>query len=391
MAKYNSRLSALLAGGLRGFEGGTNERADILVQSADGTNLNDIWSEIQQTLSLWNRQRDALISRLTFPVSQVMDTVAVPSEVDFEEASEYGQPRGIRGFASFGRGYDFKFHDLAVRYTWMFLAEASGEQIRNLNNMALEADNRLLFNKVLKTLFNSANQGGIADANIPVTVYKFYNGDGEVPPKYKNNTFSGSHTHYSTTLNLGGTAGAFEPAVLDSVEDDYSSHGYTINNGTQLVAMVPKAQGALIRKWRVDGTPAARYDFIPGANYGGGVFRNPRGQGTPELVALPSGSVPGEIGTYGPWHIVEEEYIPTGYIATFASGGPDNLNNPIGIREHSNPAYRGLHLIPGQRSDYPLTDSFYRRGFGTGVRQRGAGFVVQVVNSATYTIPAAYA
>jgi hypothetical protein len=56
-----------------------------------------------------------------------------------------------------------------------------------------------------------------------------------------------------------------------------------------------------------------------------------------------------------------------------------------------NPAYRGLQHIPGTRSDYPLIDSFYRRGFGTGIRQRGAGWLVQVTSSATYTVPAIYA
>lgn len=367
-----------------GYEAGVNERADLLVESADGTNLNDIWSEISATLSLWNTQRDSLLSRITFPVASEIDIVAVPSEADFEEASEYGQPKGIRGFASFNRGYDFKFYDLAVRYTWMYLASASGEQIRNLNNMALEADNRLIFNKVLKTLFNPANLQGIADQNIPVTVYKFYNGDGEVPPRYKNNTFLGTHTHYSTTQNLAASA-TLTSDVVDALEEDFISHGYSTSNGTQMMLMVSRQEGAIMRQWRV--ATGAKYDFIPSANYGGGIIMGPNSG----IIARPAGDLPGQIGTYGPFHIVEEEYMVPGYVVLLGSSGPDNLNNPIGIREHKNPNFRGLKIIPGARSDYPLTDSFYRRGFGTGVRQRGAGFIVQVTASATYTVPSQFA
>jgi hypothetical protein len=100
--------------------------------------------------------------------------------------------------------------------------------------------------------------------------------------------------------------------------------------------------------------------------------------------------VPGEIGTYGPFHVVEEGLIPAGYAVAIASGGPDNLGNPVGFREHSNAAYRGLKLIPGQVSDYPLIGSFYRRGFGTGIRHRGALAIMQVKASGNYAVPAAY-
>ena len=108
-------------------------------------------------------------------------------------------------------------------------------------------------------------------------------------------------------------------------------------------------------------------------------------------VGGPRNVLPGEVGTYGPWHVVEEPYIPAGYLVGLASGGPENLQNPIGIREHANAAYQGLKIIPGQRSDYPLLDSFYRRGFGTGIRQRGAGIVMQVTVAGAYTVPVAYA
>lgn len=368
-----------------GNQGGFNERADVLVQAADGSDLNEIWADIQSALAVWNSQRSALVSKLTFNVTDPIEHVGIPGQTDFEEATEYGQPRGATGYTYVNRGYDFKFYDLAMRFTWMFLAEAGGQQIRNMNNLALEADNRLLFNKVMKTMFNPGNVAGIADANIPTTVVKFYNGDGEVPPVYKNNTFAGSHTHYGTTHLLAASA-TLNSATVDAVEADFYKHGYTpVTSGTQLVLMVNPQEGALIRAFKV--ATGSKYDFIPGRNYGGGVMLPFNGG----IVGAPAEFVEGEIGTYGPWHIVEEQYVPAGYLVALASGGSNNLANPVGVREHRNPAYQGLKLIPGARSDYPLTDSFYRRGFGTGIRQRGAGYLVQVTASDTYTVPGIYA
>lgn len=368
-----------------GVQYGTNERADILTQAGDGSDLGEIWNEIAATLAMWNRQRDGLMAKLTYNVGEPIEHVGIPAQQDFEEASEYGQPRGGGGYTYVNRGYDFKFYDLAQRFTWMFIAEASGDQLRNLANQALEADERLRFNKVMKTVFNPANVVGIADKNIPTTVVKFYNGDGEVPPVYKTNTFAGSHTHYSTT-NALATASTLTSPTVDAVESDFRKHGYTpAVSGTQLILTVNPQEGTIVRGWTR--TAGAKYDFIPSASYGGGVFLPMNGG----IVARPEGTVENEIGTYGPFHIVEDEYIPAGYLAFFASGGSFSLNNPIGFREHVNPAYRGLQHIPGQRSDYPLIDSFYRRGFGTGIRQRGAGWLVQVTASATYTVPAIYA
>lgn len=390
LLKLSARQRLLLANSIHGFDGpgnqgGYNERADVLVQAGDGSDLNEIWSEIQATLAIWNRQRESLVSKLTFNVGEPIEHVGVPGSTDFEEASEYGQPRGASGYSYYNRGYDFKFYDLAMRFTWMFLAEAGQDQIRNLTNQALEADERLRFNKIMKTVFNPTNLAGIADKNIPTTVVKFYNGDGEVPPSFKTNTFAGSHTHYSTTQTLAGSATLTSDAV-DAVEDDLYAHGYTPQqSGTKLIVMVSRQEGKLMRSWRV--ATGDKYDFIPSSNYGGG-FIMPQNSG---ILFRPGGEEQGEIGTYGPFHIVEDLYIPSGYLAFFASGGDYNINNPIGFREHTNPAYRGLTIIPGSRSDYPLTDSFFRRGFGTGIRQRGAGFLVQVTASATYTVPAIYA
>jgi hypothetical protein len=370
-----------LIGDYLGAEAGFNERADV-IQALDGTDLNAFWNEIQETVRLRNQDRSRLIDQLTVRVTGPVDSVTVPSEAEFEEASEYGQPVGIRAQATrLYRGYDFKFYDLAIRYTWMYIAEADARQLRLLNNMALEADTKLIFQRVMRTLFDPLNKQGIAEANEPITVYKFYNGDGETPPAYKHNTFEAGHNHYVTS---GGAT--VTPANLDTLANLVGEHGYTLQNGYRLVLWVNKQEADVIRGFRT--ATGATFDFVPNAIGANGAVWVPNDG---QYVGGPNGTVQGQIGTYGPFHVVEEAYIPAGYAVAVVTGGPENLQNPIGLREHSNPAYRGLKLIPGQRSDYPLVDSFYRRGIGTGIRQRGGGAIMQITANPTYTIPAAYA
>jgi hypothetical protein len=128
------------------------------------------------------------------------------------------------------------------------------------------------------------------------------------------------------------------------------------------------------------------YDFIPSPGYGAGIYLPQNGG----IIDRPAGTVRGQIGTYGPFIVVEEDYLPAGYVFGFATGGEENIGNPVGIREHDNASLRGLRLVKGREPDYPLVDSFYQHGFGTGIRHRGAGVVMQITAGA-YSTPAAYA
>ena len=380
-------LFPLLGGGSKGF----SSSADILTQTADGRDLNGMWDEFQQTLQIVNEKRTAIANMLTFPVTNTIEDVPSFTGEDFEEASQYGVPKSIRpGATVYQMGYTFKWWDIATRYTWQFLAGASANQVEAIHQSVIDADNRLLFREIMRTLFRSTNR--VANINGQnYNVYTFWNGDGVAPPDYKNNTFPGSHTHFRGT---GAATTQIDSGDLEEAYDDLKSHGYSQENGVQIVTFVNEAQANAIRTFKAGvanyNAAVARWDFIPSGTQPAFLITNPQ--------AFVGSQPPSQwkgfnvVGSYGPALIIEESYIPAGYAVTLGSGGEANLQNPIGFREHATPGLRGLRLVQERQTRYPLIDSAYVRGFGTGVRQRGAAFIQQVgVAAGAYVAPSAYA
>lgn len=362
---------------------GYNSAADLVTKTVDGIDLNQFWTEFQKTVAINNEQRSRIVRLLTFPVTQLIESVPQVSSARFEQASEYGEPRGIRPRTdAFNLGYDFEWYDLAARFTWKFLAEAPATQVEAINAMALEADNILMFEKIMEALYagNANREADIAGQIVPV--YGLYNGDGTIPPKYKKKTFDGTHTHYMTS---GATT--IEPADLDDLYDNIAEHGYNSENGYSHLLAVTEKEAREIRKFRVE--TGATWDFVPA--------QGSPSQFMPVDQQLMGGSQPSAqyqglnvVGNYGPWLVIKDDLFPEGYVAGIATGGEENLGNPVGLREHANVSLRGLRLVKGPSADYPLIDSFYQRGFGTGIRQRGGSAIMQITAAPTYTAPTSY-
>lgn len=378
-------IGMIPAGGASGY----NTAGDILTETVDGTDLNDIWNEFQESIRLANETRERLIGLLTFTVNSPTERVPIfGGSAQFEEASEFGEPVGIRvGTPTYySLGYDFKWYDLAVRYTWKFLADATAAQVQGLNNLALDADSRLMYQRVLEALFD--NRTRTTEVNDEIfNVYPFYNGTGTAPPEYNGVTFPATHNHYLTTAG----------ATLDQVDVNdlvrtVTHHGYGDTPGMTIMILANEIEVDRIRRFRSDSADAGLagpHDFIPVRED----FTQILALG--EQVAgadFPPNSIRGldVAGRLGKALIVTENQIPAGYVVALVTDGEESIRNPIGIREHQNAALRGLRLIKGRDNDYPLIDSFYGRAFGTGIRHRGAGAVMQVTANATYTAPAAF-
>lgn len=369
-----------VAGGDRGIHAG----ADIVTQTADGMDINELWATYQRWLGQWNDARDTLVNFLTYNTTASFENIAQGGSLaDFEEATEFGEPVGYRPTTTQApMGFPFKWFDLGGRFTWQFLSDAPASEVDSFANMAMEADNRLVFLRVMRTLFTNAR--GVNKEG--QTVYPFYSGAvGDAPPTYKMTTFADQHNHFVTS----GTA-TVTPANLEALINLLEEHGYTATNGYNQVVLVNKAQGNTIRNFRsVANGGTGLYDFVPAQNTP--VFLLPtdlRAEG-----GRPAGTANGltVIGAYGNATIIQEDYIPAGYMVAIVTGGEDSLSNPIAFRQHPTTTLQGLRLVKGRNPDYPLIDSFYIRGFGCGVRHRGAAAVMQVSTNPTYTVPAVYA
>jgi hypothetical protein len=91
------------------------------------------------------------------------------------------------------------------------------------------------------------------------------------------------------------------------------------------------------------------------------------------------------VGVYGPVTVVEQNVLPPGFCVVLATSGPNSTSNAVGVRELV--GYEGLRQIPGNQQRYPLQESFYTRGFGTGVRFRSAAVVFQITDEDEYEPP----
>ncbi len=377
---------------------GYSTTGDILTRTRDGQDLNDIWRQYQEALAAFNSQRQPLIDLLSFTVDEVISDVVQPAQERFEKATEFGIPTSIRPAPqATARAYPFDWYDTRAGYTFQFLvggpsqsAGASSAQLDTVLNQVMEADNRLQFELVMKALFNNANRSTLVD-NINYVVPALYNADGSYIPPFEGTSFDGTtHTHYLAT----GSAQAhiFDPGDITTLAGHVEHHGYTRSQGYNIILLMNQADAnATIATWQrgqTYGGVLSTYDFIPSAGQNL-VFQLP--PGFTLVGGIPQNRFAGMdvLGTWGPYMIVTHGNIPAGYAVAVATAGTNTNTNVIGIREHANPSMRGLVLFPGNNQAYPLINSYYVRGLGSGVGPRGAAAII--FNGTAYAVPSAYA
>jgi len=359
---------------------GFSTSGDVVRSTIDGQDLNAVWRDFAATLELQNNARDSLRSLLSFKTIAAGADIAQTAELDdFEEASEFGVPHSIRApGAVLPLGFNFLWRDLAARYTWQFLVDADRAQVEAVHNRALEADNRQVFRAILGALLNNA--GRVNPEGLPVM--PLYNGDGTLPPEFNGKAFPGTHSHYI----ISGSA-TFDGGDIRDAHRLVSEHGFgEVSVGGRVIVFLNPNEAELARGFKKGADATDPYDFIPSASAPAYL--------TDQIIVgdrppANYGRIP-VIGSYGASWLSESALVPSGYVVAVCTYGADDQRNVIGWREHVRPELRGLRQLGGN-PDYPLQESFYQRGFGTGVRQRGGAGVVQVKATGTYDVPAAYA
>jgi len=374
---------------------GISTSNDILVRTRDGQDLNAIWNGFADVLKTFNAQRTPLVDLLSFTVTNVIEDIIDAGTERLEPATEFGIPRSVRPAPVVTqRAFPFSWYDMRQAYTFQFLAGngntdgASSQQIDAVMQMALEADNRLQFEQVMKALFNNVNRT-MTVLNTAYNVTALYNADGMVIPNYNGVSFNaGTHTHY-----VRSGAATLDSTDLDDLVALVTEHGFDQANGYTPLILANKTETAVIKTFRRgvanNNGAVAVYDFIPATGTG---FLLPVGW------EVASGGQPGNtfagmnvVGTYGPYLIIEHGQIPSGYLVCGASAGRSTNLGIVGIREHSQQSLRGLVLRPGNNQAYPLIDSFFIRGLGAGVARRGQAAVMQIATAGSYAVPAAFA
>lgn len=359
---------------------GTSTGGDVVKVTIDGVDLTKtLWAQFQETLRIKNEARDNLLALFGFKTTAAGDVIAQTTDVDdFELASEFGVAKGLRAPGSFlTLGFNFAWYDAATRFTWKALIDMDASQVEAVHAAALEADNRLLFRACFGRLFNNAahlNPEGL-------TVQPLYSNDGTVPPEYAGVTFDGTHDHYL----VSGAATVDGNDVVD-VTRHVTHHGYgDQSRGGRIVVFVHPNEAEVLRGVTKGATSSV--DFINSVS-APAFLTDQTLVGDRPPAAL--GRIP-IFGSLGAAWLSESALIPAGYLVAVAVNGPNDQRNVLAIREHVRSDLRGLRQLPGSNSDYPLQDSYYSRGFGTGVRQRGGAAVMQVKASGTYDVPAEYA
>ncbi len=360
---------------------GITTQGDVVKKTKDGVSYATIWEELKDVTALWNDERNKIANLLSYATTNVADAIPQTLTSDtFEAASEFGVPRSVGTEQALIAGYTFQDYNLATRFTWKFLRESTLEQVQHAWVRVLEADAKLVAGKVLQRILDpteGANEEGHR-------VFGLWNGtDGLGPLPYRGVTFPTSTTCYWPTEATQIDSGDIENAVAAII-----AKGYGTNPNSRIVILANPIESELIQSFRANvesrpSGPKAKHDFIPSS------------LAPPYLTdkTLIGQRAPAEYGglqvqgSYGRAILIESNYLPVGYTIVAATGGPGSIENCVGFREFTDPAWRGLLLVEGNQQNFPIQEAFGHRAFGTGIRHRGAAVVLQVTASSSYTVP----
>lgn len=371
---------------ITGADRGFNVGADVLTQTIDGVNLNLLWDEFQAALSLANEQRNLIARLFTFDTNTASDTLPLDANGwEFEKASEFGTPQSGRvSPQGYLVGFPLEWYDTATRFTRKFLRDATAQQVQAQHVAAIEADNRLLFRNTLTALTSLTTSANRPVNENGVPIYSLYAGSADdIPPAFAGRTFSSAHTHY-----LVSGAATVDGGDLRDLIEHIQHHGHGLPpQGERIILMVHPNQGAVIRGLRRDplAPQTSPFDFIPSVTAPAYLtdLSIVGDQAPSQFNGVPI------IGSYGDAWVFESYHIPDGYVLAVGTAGPNRARNPLAFRQHGSAESRGLRLIQGEQSskNYPLINSIYERGFGVGVRNRGASAVMQIKASGSFDIP----
>lgn len=359
-----ARYLPFMVGGAAGQEG-YHAAADLV--TADNISIREIVGEIDAALAEYNTRKQDVLNRFVFETTEASVRVRqAGNTIQFERGSEYGTPGFQRTQRpSYTTGLPIKSYKVGTGWTIEYLASARADDLRNELADYVAADNTLLYQLALQTLFD----------NLSGSTYTFHdrtlgdltvrapllNGDGMVAPPFEGKTFLGSHDHYM--VSGGASLTLANVIALNAALDE---HGHRSNK----VMFVHEDQ--------VDDVQALD-DFYapPDPNVVDPAVAYSR-IGAPFL-----GVIRGLDLKVRKWNM-----IPSGYVVVINDYGPGSNQNPVARREWPDGhMLKGLKLYrPNPETIYPVEQTFYQRWVGFGSNQRTNGAVMKVT-AGGYTVP----
>jgi len=369
---------------------GFHSESDVRYNTSDGVPFSTLWTEFDRTLEIWNQHKTGLAALFTYPVVDEVEKVSSVGNVKFEKASEYGVAKAVKlNIDYYQLAYGWNDWDIATRFSWKFLRENNAAYLRTLHDKIMEAQELEIFTEVMKAIFDNRNRASEVNG-LGYNVYPLYNGSGPKPPDYNGTVFQSTHTHYLVSGNT-----LLDSEDIEGLIGSLTEHGYGRRSGTRIVILASQAVIDTVSGFRRNvannNSKTAKFDWIPAPSQPAMFLPNADGL----LGTQPPDTWNGlqVAGSYGDAWFIEEATIPSGYVLAVATGGNISANNLVGIRQHATPEFRGLRLLPGNWSAYPLIESQYQFGMGTGIRQRGGATVMQIKSGANadYEVPADFA
>jgi hypothetical protein len=354
-----------LMGGAAAAGEGYHDSRDIV--TSDGVAIREIVAEFDDALAVISERRDTVMQRLVFETTEAaVKYRRAPSEILFEQGSEYGTPGFQRtAYTTFSTGLPIKSYKVGTGWTIEYLAAANAAELRAQLQDYTMADMNLQWQLALQTLLNDLAGATYTFPDLTlgdlIVRAPLYNGDGTAPPTFEGVTFPTTHDHYMVS---GGVT--LTQANVTVMSKDLDSHGHRDNK----ILFVHEDQ--------VDDV-LAMADFVappdPNVADPAEVFSR---VGSPYL-----GVIRGLNVRVRQWNL-----LPTGYAFMFNDYGAGSANNPVARREFpQGHPLRGLRLYrPDPNTIYPVEQTFYQRWVGFGSNMRSNGIIMQVTAGA-YAVP----
>ena len=331
-----------MAAGFRGYSDGyVSDQTQLLQDIVDG-------------LVIYNKTANPLIDNFCMKTTREIERVS-QSALDSEEMPDGGT---VGAKTQTYRLITNRFKSYLIRTGWtsLGLQDALPSDVQATLDGAMAGDAQRLNTLFFQAIFKAYGDATAINTVGTASSVGFYHGETDVSD-FKNTTFNGvAQDHYtytaSTTLGVDN---------IDTLMGLVRGKGYGLMPGALTLfantAQAPDIQAIMDPSSGIAGVTPNRVSAIDDGVQGNGI----RVRGC---------------------NVVIDNDVPSGFVALVA-----NDVKPISMREHIDPAYRGL--LRYQESfdqNFPLANSNFLRRVGFTVRHMGAGAVIKL-NAGSYANP----